>query len=198
MASNMGFKLNYLLSGPESSASGSNTIALPYHQQTNLADAKDLIDDINAAAGDIAVVQVVRFLKATDTRESYGGTSGTAFQLVAGEGYSVQVAHDVNYIVVGSHAPTLGVVLDGPATSASGNNNFAYPYHATAANAKDLIDDINAAAGSNVVVQVVRFLKGTDTRESYGGTSGTAFQLFAGQAYTVQVSAAVTYIPSHY
>jgi hypothetical protein len=198
MASNMGFKLNYQLSGPGSSNSGTNTLALPYNQQTNLLDAKNLIDDINAAAGSSVVVQVARFLKASDGTESYTGTSGTAFPLTPGEGYTVQVSQDVNYIVVGSHAPTLGLVLDGPATSNSGTNSFAYPYHATAADAKDLIDDINAAAGSSVVVQVARFLKASDGTESYTGTSGTAFPLFPGQSYTVQVSSTVTYIPSHY
>jgi uncharacterized protein YaiE (UPF0345 family) len=198
MASNMGFKLNYQLLGTASSGSGTNSLALPYNQQTNLLDAKNLIDDINAAAGTTAVVQVARFLSASDGTESYTGTSGTAFPLTPGEGYQVQVSQDVNYIIVGSHAPTLGVVLNGTATSGSGTNSYAYPYHATAGDAKDLIDEINAAVGSTVVVQVARFLSASDGTESYTGTSGTAFPLVAGQGYQVQVSTTVTYIPSHY
>jgi hypothetical protein len=98
MASNMGFKLNYQLSGPGSSNSGTNTLALPYNQQTNLLDAKNLIDDINAAAGSSVVVQVARFLKATDGTESYTGTFGTAFPLVPGQAYTVQVNSTVTYI----------------------------------------------------------------------------------------------------
>jgi hypothetical protein len=196
-ASNMGFKLNYAIQNT-GTASGTNTIALPYNQQTNLLDAKDLIDDINAAAGSNVVLQVARFLKASDTLEAYTGTAGTAFPLNPGEGYRVQTSADVNYIIVGSHDPGLALSLEGPGTTASGTNTFAYPYHATAADAKDLIDDINAQAGSNVVLQVARFLTASDTLEAYTGTAGTAFPLNPGVSYRVQVSSTVSYTPSHY
>ena len=54
-ASNMGFKLNYLLNGPAVgvSASGTAPVGLPYHQQTNIILASDLINDINTVAGGV-------------------------------------------------------------------------------------------------------------------------------------------------
>ena len=85
-ASNMGFKLNYPLdaAGTNGSAFGNNSLGLPFNQQTNLLNAFDLIQDINASAGASVVVQVGRFDKALNTFALYTGTSGTAFRPARG------------------------------------------------------------------------------------------------------------------
>ena len=202
-ASNMGFKLNYPLEGPgtNGSISGTNALALPFNQQTNLADAEHLINDIDASTGALGTVnQVARFVKSSDSTEFYTGSVGTNFPLTPGEGYFVQVSGDINYIVVGSHDPTLAIQLDGPGTngSVSGTNSFAWPYHGTAANAEDLIGEVNAAAGSSVVNQVLRWVGSADSTEFYTGSVGTNFSLTPGEFYLVQVSADVSYSPSHY
>jgi hypothetical protein len=198
----MGFKLNYALDGPgtNGSVSGTNSLALPYNQQTNLVDAEDLIADINASAGSTVVSQVSRFVKSTDGVQFYTGSVGTNFTLTPGEGYYVQVSGNANYIVVGSHAPTLSIVLDAPGSngSVSGTNSFAWPYHGTAADAEDLIAEVNAAAGSSVVSQVSRFVKSTDGVQFYTGSVGTNFSLTPGEFYFVQVSGTTSYTPSHY
>lgn len=200
-ASNMGFKLNYLLSGPGAgSLSGSKSLALPFNQQTNLNDAFDLIGDINAAAGANVVLGVARFLPTSDSLETYTGLSGTAFPLVPGEGYQVAVSADVNYIIVGSHDPGLMVALNGPGTggSLSGGNSYAYPYHSTSADAFDLIQEVNAAAGASVVLGVARFIPASDSLETYTGLSGAAFALVPGESYRITVSADVSFVPSHF
>jgi hypothetical protein len=197
-ASNMGFKLNYTLLGTGSSASGTNTLGLPFFRQVGLDNAKQLIDDIEQG-NTAAVTNVQRFLPATDSVETYAGTSGTAFNLAAGEGYFVKAgASNVSYIIVGSHDPGAVITLLGTGSSASGTNLYSYPYHSTAADAKQLIDDVEQG-NTALVTNVQRFLPATDSVETYAGTSGTAFPLTPGQAYYIKLGTAnVDYTPSHY
>jgi hypothetical protein len=212
VASNMGFKLNYALDGPTSNASktGTNTISLPYNQQTSIVTAENLIDDIAADAGDIGnllptVASVFRQIRTTDSPEIYTGFSGTNFTITPGEGYAVVISANasplaVNYIVVGSHDPSLGTVLDGPTDNGSktGTQLWSYPYHSTAANAEDLINEINAAGG--VVASVFHSLRTSDTPEIYTGFSGVNFTLVPGEAYSIVMASGggVTFTPSHY
>lgn len=193
-ASNMGFKLNYqLLSAANpSSATGTNTIALPFIQQVGLSDAKSLIDDI----GSSAVVNVQRYLEDTNSIETYTGTAGTAFNLEGGTGYFVVVNTDTSYVIVGSHDPDLEIDLDAASEpdNATGTNLIAYAYHATVADAKGLIDEI----GSTNVVNVQRYLEDTNSIETYTGTAGVAFALAPGEAYYIVVNTTVAWKPSHF
>lgn len=214
-ASNMGFKLNFGLDSPGSngSASGQQNIALPYNQQTSLVTASDLRSDVNLTVPG-AFTSVARFVKQTDALEVYtGGTtfpvagSNVNFNLTPGEGLRLKVSQPVNYIIVGSHDPGLVINLNGPGSngSASGQQFFAYPYHATAANASDLRNEINAQGGGSAVVSIARFVRTTDALEVYtGGTtfpvagSNVNFGLIPGASYVVKVSSDVAYVPSHY
>lgn len=203
-ASNMGFKLNLPLDtvGTNGSASGTNTVALPYNQQTNIVNASDLRADINATAGSEAILSISKFVRSSDSLLTYtGSTSATDFAVAPGEGYRVQVASNVNYIIVGSHDPGLAVNLDTVGTngSASGTSDFAFPYHGTASSAAELRDDINAQAGGEAVLSISKFIAGSDSLLTYtGSTSATDFLLEPGRSYRVQVSSNVSYIPSHY
>jgi len=196
VASNMGFKLNYTLSqSGAGSASGQSTLALPDNRQTGLNDAKNLLDDVTFAN----TVSVSRFLKATDTLQSYTGRKGggTAFPLAAGEAVFIKMLTTTNYIVVGSDDPSLSYALNqSGAGSASGQSFYAYNYHQTAADAKALLDDIGFAN----TISVSRFLKATDTLQSYTGRKGggTAFALTPGEGYFVKMLTTVNYTPSHY
>lgn len=197
-ASNMGFKLNYTLNGPSGGSSGTTALALPYNQQTNLIDAEDLIDDINAGAGSSVVASVSRYLNATDGLETYTGLTGVNFSLAPGEGYLLKTTADTNYIVVGSHDPALSVSLSGPAGGSSGTTLWSFPYHSTAGNAEDLIGEINTAVGSPVVASVSRYLSATDGLETYTGLTGTNFALAPGEGYYVKVNSSASWVPSHY
>lgn len=75
------------------SNSGTSFFAYNYHQTAT--DAKALMDDIGFAS----VTNVQRFLKASDTLQTYTGrkAGGTAFALVPGEGYFVKMLTTVNY-----------------------------------------------------------------------------------------------------
>jgi hypothetical protein len=198
-ASNMGFKLNYQLHGPgASSLTGLNTIALPFNQQVGLNDAKNLIDDINAVTP-ASVLNVQKFVNTTNSFQVYNGTVGTAFALNPGEGYFVQMATDVNYIVVGSHNPGLTVNFSGPGSSLTGLNFYALPYHTNKTDAKQLIDEINAnGTPTNQVLNAQKFVKTTNSFQVYNGTVGTAFSLNPGEAFFVQMTTDTSFVPSHY
>ena len=93
MASNMGFKLNYLLQKKADgiSASGLNTLALPYNQQTSLINASDLFADINATVAGSAL-SVSRLARETDTLNTYdGGSPLDDFSLNPGTMYIIQI-----------------------------------------------------------------------------------------------------------
>ncbi len=193
-ASNMGFKLNRVLNGTGSSATGQNYVALPFNKQVGMGNATDLIDDLIAAGGSVA--QVSRFANATDDFEAYTGTAGTPFALSKDEGYVIGMNGDLNYIIVGSHDPGHVVSFNGTGTSATGQNYYALPYHTTAASAKDLIDELTAAGGN--VAQISRFANGTDDFEAYTGTAGSSFPLVPGVAYVVGMNNDLSFTPSHY
>jgi len=199
-ASNMGFKLNYTLQATLAgvSKSGRNYLALPDNRQTGMNTSKSLMDDIGFAN----VADISKFLKASDTFQSYTGrksSPGADFGLLGGESVVVRMNTTVNAIVVGSDDPAGLYTLQ--ATSAgvskSGRNHFAYNYHQTAGDSKQLMDDIGFAN----VADVSKFLKITDTFQSYTGrksSPGANFTLTPGEGYVVRMNTTVNYTPSHY
>ena len=202
-ASNMAFKLNYPLAGDlnPASSSGQNSIALPYNAQTGIGDAKNLLDDINLASSPGNVLQVAEWRRDQDGFVGYTGTSGSPFPLVPGDAYLVQVTNDVSYIIVGSHDPGLQLNFLGDADpgSSSGQNYYSYPYHSTSGDAKQLLDEVNAHAGSSVVLQVAQWQEDQDGFVGYTGTSGSPFALIPGEGYLVQTTINVNnFVPSHF
>lgn len=206
-ASNMGFKLNFRLpvtgeavpSTPGSpdadglAQTGTVSLALPYNRQAGIDNAQDLIDDINASGG--SALNVQRFLEVSDTPETYSGAKGeTPFDLVPGEAVFVRVNAGLDYIVVGSHDPSLAVPLETTgAGSQTGTNFFSVPYHTTAADAQDLIDSIGP------VLNVQRFYSDTDTVVTYSGAKGeTPFGLVSGEGYFVRMSTTTNHVPVHF
>jgi hypothetical protein len=138
------------------------------------------------------------------------GSPGANFNLSAGEGYRLQMSGNVNYIVVGSHDPSVVCSLDAPSPgrSKSGINDFAPPYNITTATADDLMRDIEGCSpgpmGScslSKIVTVSKLLRGSDSLQVWTGRMGSPganFNLITGESYRVQMSVSVAYIPSHY
>jgi hypothetical protein len=192
-ASNMGFKLNYPLdtTGTNGSATGTNTLALPFNQQTSLTMASDLNTDIGASN----VISISKFLRSSDGLFTYPVDGD--FALVPGEGYRVQVSSNVDYIVVGSHNPSLPIGLDTTGTngSATGTNDYAWPYHGTSTTAADLKDEIELATPGSVI-SISKFLRSSDGLFTYPVDGD--FSLVPGASYRIQVSSNVSFIPSHY
>ncbi len=192
VARNMGFRLTVALDGPGTNLSGTNLISLPYRQRTDLVSAADLLADIGSTA-----VSIQMFVNSNDGIMTYDGFSGTAFALTPGEAYLVQVSSDTAYVVVGTHDLALSITLDGPGASQSGTNSYAMPFHGVPATADDLLNEINAAAGANVVAGISRFVGTCDALFTYS-SAGPAFSLESGKGYFIHVTSDVTFVPAHY
>ena len=203
LASNMGFKVNRTLNGAGSGGAtvGENHIALPFNAQLGLSVADDLLGDIEQ--GDTTLVDFVqRFDPLTNQRSSWfgGKIGGVNFGLVACESYFVTVAagRTTNYIIVGSHNPTLPCTFNGSGVAgwAVNENPYAIPYHTTATNAADLLGQI-----PNVGF-VQRFDPVLDQRESWfgGKIGGTNFGIAPGEGYFIQMNsgATATVTPEHF
>lgn len=207
LASNMGFKLNYRLNASAGSGgvgTGKNSLALPYFRQSGLNDAFQAILDIGGGSV-VPVANIQKFNENNDSFSVYSGRMGTPspiFSLAAGDGYFVQMTANTNYIVVGSHDPSLAIQLNSPSVgvSATGKNFMAPPYNITSTNSFQLILDIGG--GSVVpVANVQKFNATNDSFAVYTGRMGTPSPLFAlapGEAYFVQMVSTVPYTPSHY
>ena len=199
-ASNMAFKLNYTLRATTAGVSlnGTNTLALPFNQQTNLVTAGDLLSDIG---GTVAVARISRFVPATNGTQNYDGVTGVPFALSAAEAYFVQLkpGQTRQYIVVGSHDPSKVVEFLGPGPgSVNGQNFYAWPYHSTSNDAGELISELG---GTSVIARVTRFNPVTNGSTNYDGVTGTAFALTPGEGYFVQLKVGVPnvqFIPSHF
>ncbi len=197
-AGNMGFKFNRILFGPDSSLSGTNLMALPYHPQNGMVTAQDLIDDITNWGG--SVESVGQFQSDCDCIRTYDGVSGYNFTLEKGRGIFVQMKADFEYLIVGTHDPDAVIALDSPGSplSESGTSVFAPPYHTTAADADDLMDELNSIGGSGTAISISRFVTATDAFVTYTGVSGTGFFLEPTEAYYVKIGSDVSFTPSHY
>jgi hypothetical protein len=196
IASNMGFKILYDLAGPAGGTSGTNSLGLPFHQQTDLEDAADLLNDIGPTAA-----TVMRFITSSDGLQAYSGLPGdVAFDLSPGEGYLVMVSSDTTYTIVGTHDPFLVLTFVGPGPdSSSGANLYARPYHSVSSTAGQLIDEIDAWAGEKVAVSVQKWISSTDGLIAYSGFTGqTDFPLEPGEAYFVVVNTTTSFVPAHY
>jgi hypothetical protein len=210
LASNMGFKLNYALIAttqavPEGGTSfdGSNDLSLPDNPQAGMVTANDLRIDVGAPANG----GISKFLRASNTLQTYTGKgAGLNFNIVAGEGYRVRVTGTttVNYIVVGSHNPTLSHVLIASTqpvpeggTSFDGTNTYNYPYHSVAATANDLRLEIGLPANGGIS----KLLRASNTFQTYTGKgAGLNFNLVPGAAYRIRVTGTtnISFVPNHY
>ena len=171
--SNMGFKITIPLT-----VGYQNYVSLPYYN--SYTNASSLFSDIpNCTA-------VKRWDNLSGTFQQWSGTRGTNFTITPGEAYIVDVSASTNWIVVGSHNPSLSVTL-----TAGYQNYVSVPYHTTATNAQTLFNDIaNCTA-------VKRWDNPTGNMQQWSGTRGVNFTLIPGEGLIIDVRANTSWIPSH-
>lgn len=188
IGSTMGFKLVRTLSGPGgTSQTGQHSVCLPWVLKPGITDAVTLRQDMGSS-----VASVSRFLRATNASSTYPPANN--FALVAGEGYRIVVTTGMTYKILGSHDPGLVVTFHGPdggITSASGQNDYCPPYHATSTTASALRNEI----GSIAIATVSRFNTSNNLMTTYPPTD---FSLAAGESYRVVAITTVQFQPSHY
>jgi hypothetical protein len=207
-ASNMGFKLNFLLEAGGASGQNATVLALPFNQQTNLSTASDLIVDIGGGPAGVAnpVSDISEYVKSVDNWVPYNGLSGTDFNLETGAGYLVRLksgSSSINYIVVGSHDPAKQILLEAGGASGQNATVYAYPYHSVSALASELIAEIGGgpAGVGNPVSDVSEYVKAVDNWVPYNGLSGTDISLVPGNGYLIRIKAGESsdlFTPAHY
>jgi hypothetical protein len=176
IASNMGFKISI----PLTAGTATNWVSIPYYN--SYTNAASVFNDITGAS------QVSRWDNPTSSFQNWSGTRGTNFNVAAGEAYAVKVSTATNWIVVGSHNPSLALSL----SAGTATNWVSVPYHTTATNAATLFNQITSAS------QVSRWDNPTSSFQNWSGTRGTNFNLTAGEGIAVKVSAISSWTPAHY
>jgi len=176
IASNMGFKIDISLKA----GGASNWVSLPYHNQ--YTDAASIFTDVGVAT------QVSRWDNTTNTFQTYGARGGIDFSIDPGQAYLVKVSVNKDWIVVGSHNPSLALSLQAGGAS----NWISVPYHTTAADAADLFSQIPN------VSQLSRWDNTTNTFQTYGARGGINFPITKGEGVLVKVTSAASWTPAHY
>ncbi len=182
IASNMGFKISIPL------ASGvTSFVSIPYYNQ--YTDAASLRNDINASIASTATVYA--YNGTAWQRYAGGGIGQVNFTITPGQGYEVAPAASGNWIVVGSHNPSLALAFTSGVTSF-----VSVPYHTTETTAQLLRNEIDAAIGSTVTVYSYN---GTAWQRYAGGGIGQVnFNITAGNAVEVAPAGSGSWTPAHY
>ncbi len=174
IGSNMGFKISIPLT-----AGWNNYVSLPYYN--SYTNAASIFSDITGCT------LVSRWDNPTGLIQSWDGSRGINFAVTPGEAYIINVSATTNWIVVGSHNPSLALTLTG-----NWNNYISIPYHTTATNASTLFSQIPNST------LVSRWDNSTGLIQSWDGSRGINFTLTPGEGLIVNVSATGTWTPAHY
>jgi hypothetical protein len=170
----MGFKISIPLT-----AGYQNFVSLPYYNSYTTDNS--MYSDIPACTS------VNRYNNATGGWQNYTGGRTSLFNITAGEAYTATVSTSGNWIVVGSHNPSLALTLT------AGYQNFvSVPYHTTATNDNALYSQITGCTGVN------RYNNATGGWQNYTGGRTSLFNITAGEGYVINVSATTSWTPAHY
>lgn len=206
LASNMGFKLNMVLKGPDAyTGSGDNWISLPSFFMTNPM-ASDLATDM--ANSGITVTQISKFDPITKAFTDYLPDLGfDDFAVTPSTSILVKIdpnGGDKTWIVVGSHndAATYTLYRD-DAYSGTADNWISVPYHETATTASALATELDTAFGAGSIAQISKFDPVTKAFTDYLPDLGfDDFNITAGQGVLIKVSPTasgnLSWVPAHY
>jgi hypothetical protein len=116
------------------------------------------------------------------------------FNLAPGEAYLIKVGGNKDYIVVGSHDPSLPLTLipGSDPSSNSGTQRYAPPYHGVSSKASELFVELFPE-----VQNIQRYDRKSDQNVVYVGGAAD-FNLVPGEGYLVKVGSSKTFTPEHY
>ena len=182
IGSNMGFKISIPLT-----AGVNSFVSIPYYN--SYTDAASLRNDINSAIA--GTCTVYHYNGTVWERWAGGGVGQVNFTISPGKGYQVLPAATGNWVVVGSHNPSLAISF-----SAGVNNFVSVPYHTTATDAQTLRNEINAATGTTVTLY---YYNGSVWQRYAGGGVGQVnFSIVPGAAIQVLPAGSGSWTPAHY
>jgi len=199
-ASNMGFKMNRALVKAGTGQIGNNWISIPYNNPYGTIGGFCQQTGLPAAAGTDTVVERLNGATGVFTTTSCLAAGAGGFALVPGEFVRVRppnaVATPASIIIVGSHNPTLSIVVPPTGAGQKGNFWFSVPYHTTAVTLKDLCDQIGMVGG---VGETLNASTGTFTTKVCTSADAGTVNLVLGEGVRLrQPTGGITFIPSHF
>ncbi len=203
LSSNMGFKLTKTLIFQDPNYLNTNWISLPYYYLTGTVTAENVCDDIGGTCNTLGNCTVGKWDVSTNTGSTWAcqTTKGTPFTINPGEGIYVQPNASVDFVIVGSHNPTLSLTLTFQDPNYLNTNWISVPYHTTVTTAEELCDEIGGTCNTLGNCTIGKWDVSTNTGSTWAcqTTKGTPFTISVGEAVYVQPNATITgYIPSHY
>jgi hypothetical protein len=189
-ASNMGFKLNKVLTGTGAFPIGRNEVALPFKNPyassinvcTSLAlPAGSTVQQVNAQTGGI---------------NSTTCPAGAPYNLLPKVGIRIATPSTVNAIIVGSDIPGSTISLFPLGAFPKGNNFIPVLYHTTAVTAENLCTQFGLTSGT---IQTFNAATGNLASETCGGVD-TNVNLRLGESVLIRTTSAstITATPAHF
>jgi len=220
IGSNMGFKISIpLYKFAAGTHTGLNWTSLPYYN--GYLHASDVWTDISAISG-VTTVELDQYQENASQGYPVGSYAvydndlgmdnfnvAPSGSLSNADSILVKIncsGTSVNWVVVGSHSPSLTVPLNGFVSGThTGLNWRAIPYHTTAANAAALWTEINAVTPNTAVVELDQYQENgsqgfpVGSYAVYDNDLGMDnFAVTAGAPVLIKVSANKTWTPAHY
>lgn len=189
-ASNMGFKLNKVLTGQGAFPIGKNEVALPF--KNPYVTSIDVCTQFALPAG----AQVQQINANTGSANSTTCPAGAPYNLLAKVGIRILTPSTVNSIVVGSDIPGSTVSLFPLGAFPRGQNFIPVLYHTTAVTAENLCGQFGLSGGT---IQTFNAALGSAASETCGGVD-TNVALRLGESVLIQTNSAVTLTatPAHF
>lgn len=202
LASNMGFKMNKVIS-PFTDATRENWVALPYrHPYSDMKDvcsalgltpnnASSKVRRVDPQSGVTTSWDCGAIGNAPCLQNPAGTCSGTPAEYIKRAGLIVTNNVAAGGILVGSHQsnPPGTITLKPRGGPGIGDNYFSVPYHTTAVTLQDICVDLGLPAPANAIV--LRRNAATGVTSSWNcGDVGTAPSLVLGEALRVTFTGA--------
>jgi len=193
VASNMGFKLNKPIAPGGTGQQGNNWTSLPFNNP--YVNFGGLCTQLNLPA--TTILERLRPSDGAFVTQACPLSPGET--LVAGEGIRIRVptGGPTSVIIVGSHNPTLPIVIPVAGAGQKGNYWFSVPYHTTAVTMNDLC--VQAGMDANGVAERLDAAAGGFTTKSCPSTDAAGVNLVLGEAVRLRDAPnGKTFIPAHF
>jgi hypothetical protein len=189
-ASNMGFKLNKVITAQGAFPIGKNEVALPFRNP--YTTSINVCTSLALPAG----AQVQQINAQTGSANSTTCPAGAPYNLIPKVGIRILSPGGVNGIIVGSDIPGSTISLFPLGAFPRGQNFIPVLYHTTAVTAESLCTQFGLTGGT---IATFNAAAGTAASELCGGVD-TNVQLRLGESVLIQTNSAstITATPAHF
>jgi len=188
-ASNMGFKLNKVLTGVGAFPVGRNEVALPF--KNPYVTSIDVCTQFGLTAGTVQQINA-----SAGTANSTACPGGAPYNLIPKVGIRITIPTTVNSIIVGSDIPGSTISLFPLGAAPRGNNFIPVLYHTTAVTAENLCSQFGMVGGT---IQNFNAAAGSAQSETCGGVD-TLVNLRLGESVLIRTASGstITATPAHF